>query len=157
MNVGSSSLSLLWTRLVKGGSETLLVTSPFSWPSHASCSLRSLPWIKLVKGGSETIPILSSSLMPSLKRSFDFLSGCRSNELIISCWLQWMQLSFTGRRRQWSQHRRYSQGLQKEKTRGLISQRQKTCEDIECETQHEICVQWLKREAHIKLASELQT
>jgi len=66
----------------------------------------------------------SPSLMPSPKRSSDFLNGCRSNEIIVSYWLQRMQLSSIGWRRQWSQHRQYSRGLQKEKTQRLISQRQ---------------------------------
>ena len=33
----------------------------------------------------------------------------------------------------------------------------KTCQDIECGTQHKASVQWLKHEAHMKLASEIQT
>jgi len=49
-------LSLLWARLVKGGSETLLVTSSFLWPSSMPCSLWS--WrIRDLTGAS--CPIMS--------------------------------------------------------------------------------------------------
>ena len=35
--MSNSPLSLLWTRLAKEGSEILLVTSPFLWPSNILC------------------------------------------------------------------------------------------------------------------------
>ena len=65
---------------------------------------------------SSSYRCLSPSLMPSPKRSSDFLNGCWSNKLVASCWLQWIQLSSIGWKRQWSQHCRYSWVLQKEKT-----------------------------------------
>jgi len=63
-----------------------------------------------------------------------------------------MQMSSTGWRRQWSQHRRYNQSLQKEKTQELISERSSAGLKT-----HETRVQWLKHKVYMKPVFEVQT
>jgi len=144
MSMNFSLLSLLWTRLVKGGSETLLVTSSFPWPSNAPCSLWS-GRIRDLTGTSCPIIFWCVSRIGSsspLDKSSDSSSGHQSNELIVSCLPQWT------RQRHWTSTNDMVTTWN-EKIRGLNFYKDRKYRS-ECTTQHETRIWWSKRVAYIK-------